>query len=521
MSAASDTAPDDQSVTFDTAGLSFASGEARPFGDPTPAGSPGLLASDAGPGLRPSQTEYSSLLDGDVSGSGDASQAGQKFSDVYDFESDLQERLDATSTIFNDENIVPSDSTLRVAEGVARMRFSVFNLVNTIVGGGLLSLLFAMRLLGIVLGPMALAVVCVGSIFSLHLLTECGELALLKSRASYSVLARLALGRIGLLYSDICMILSCFGVATSYLVIFGDTIAPLIASSDPTSGGMSFTTTHRMLVGCALLVVLPLSSLRHLNALRHFSLFAITASLFFIVCVVVRSVQEMVTVGFTDCATTTAGCPEYFNTNPSQMLSAIPLICFAFTCQMNFFSTYGEMKLPNTRRIHKVINRAMIVAISVYLVASVFGYLHFRADILSNILLNYPADDMLLLFGRIAIAIEILLGAPMAVHPLLATLDRLLFPDKEFSWTRRIISLLVVFSLAVTLAMTVADIGFLFGLTGATASTSIAFILPALFYIRLSSNQPLWKGKRLAALVLAVVGVALSIAATVATIMEK
>ena len=52
----------------------------------------------------------------------------------------------------------------------ATLKTSVFNLVSTVVGGGVLSLPFTFAIMGVVFGPLALVVSAIMSDFSIYLL---------------------------------------------------------------------------------------------------------------------------------------------------------------------------------------------------------------------------------------------------------------------------------------------------------------------------------------------------------------
>jgi len=55
------------------------------------------------------------------------------------------------------------------------VKSSIFNLVSTIIGGGVLSLPYAFKQTGLVLGAVILAIVACMSAYSAHLLVACGR----------------------------------------------------------------------------------------------------------------------------------------------------------------------------------------------------------------------------------------------------------------------------------------------------------------------------------------------------------
>lgn len=86
-------------------------------------------------------------------------------------------------------------------------------------------------------------------------------------------------------------------------------------------------------------------------------------------------------------------------------------------------------------------------------------------------------------------AFVIFFSFPLMAHPCTNTIDDLIFKGRKFSWIRRSIIVLGIVGLALLIATTVADVSFIFSLTGATASTAIGFILPAAFFIKLAPGK--------------------------------
>ena len=73
----------------------------------------------------------------------------------------------------------------------------------------------------------------------------------------------------------------------------------------------------------------------------------------------------------------------------------------AFTCQMNFFTVYGELYNSNPRRMSKVSFRAMTISLFLYGSMGFFGYINFRDQTMGNILLNFTTDDVVTIIARL------------------------------------------------------------------------------------------------------------------------
>jgi len=78
-------------------------------------------------------------------------------------------------------------------------------------------------------------------------------------------LATMSMGTFGRVLTDLCMIVACFGVMCSYMVINADMLTSLIAAWF----GIDTEGATRTFILCGMMVILvPLASVRHLNALR-------------------------------------------------------------------------------------------------------------------------------------------------------------------------------------------------------------------------------------------------------------
>jgi len=78
-------------------------------------------------------------------------------------------------------------------------------------------------------------------------------------------LATMSMGTFGRVWTDVCMIVACFGVMCSYMVINADMLTSLMAAWF----GIDGEGATRTYILCGMLgILVPLASVRHLNALR-------------------------------------------------------------------------------------------------------------------------------------------------------------------------------------------------------------------------------------------------------------
>jgi amino acid permease len=104
--------------------------------------------------------------------------------------------------------------------GHASWTSSVINLVNTIVGAGVLAMPSALSNMGILLGILVIVWSGLASGFGLYLQTRCARY-LDRGNASFFALSQITYPNAAVIF-DAAIAIKCFGVGVSYLIIIGD-----------------------------------------------------------------------------------------------------------------------------------------------------------------------------------------------------------------------------------------------------------------------------------------------------------
>jgi amino acid permease len=104
--------------------------------------------------------------------------------------------------------------------GQASWLSSVINLVNTIVGAGVLAMPSALSHMGLVLGILVIVWSGLASGFGLYLQTRCARY-LDRGSASFFALSQITYPNAAVIF-DAAIAIKCFGVGISYLIIIGD-----------------------------------------------------------------------------------------------------------------------------------------------------------------------------------------------------------------------------------------------------------------------------------------------------------
>lgn len=103
---------------------------------------------------------------------------------------------------------------------------SLCNLLNTIVGAGVLAMPFALSSTGIVGGIFILIISAVTSGFGLYFLAGCA-LKLKRGEASFHKITDMTFPSVSFLF-DAIIAIKCFGVTVTYLILIGDVMPQVV-----------------------------------------------------------------------------------------------------------------------------------------------------------------------------------------------------------------------------------------------------------------------------------------------------
>lgn len=184
------------------------------------------------------------------------------------------------------------------------------------------------------------------------------------------------------------------------------------------------------------------------------------------------------------------------------------------------FSILNEIRNNSPLSTTGVVFASNGSAASIYILVAITGYLSFGSNIAGNIVAQYT-PSVFSTIGRAAIVILVMFSYPLQVHPCRASVDAVskwrpqrrsqefapaggspsrnsllgnqgqkvpVRPKPEdMSELRFAIITTIIIILSYIVAMTVSSLDKVLAYVGSTGSTSISFILPGLFYYKISS----------------------------------
>ncbi|OQS00009.1 Amino Acid/Auxin Permease (AAAP) Family [Thraustotheca clavata] len=384
-----------------------------------------------------------------------------------------------------EESFVEKYITSRMQPG--SVKGSMFTLTISIVGAGVLALPYAVNQVGVLLG---IALILLGSFlayYALFLLVICSDIS---KAMSYMNLAHVCSGPKLAVFVQSVICTNLLGTAVGFFVASSELILLVVKPVDLYWGDsmMTHRDTRNALIGAlCLCFVYPLSLFRSLSSLRFSSLFSILCIVFLTITVVVKYFQ-FVKLGF---------APDFWyqwhhltmlNFAPDRLLTAIPLVVFAFTCHPNVLPIYLQLKRRSSPRMYKVARRSLGVASLVYLLLSTFAVFTFGDKTLPNFLENDYHQDAAIIAASIFLGVSIVITTPLYIHTLRNCINEIVW-ENDGGLVRHTFVTTALVGFAVTLALLATDIASVLGILGATTNPIICFIMPAYYVCKLGGSS--------------------------------
>ncbi|KAL6705671.1 hypothetical protein ACN47E_006460 [Coniothyrium glycines] len=393
------------------------------------------------------------------------------------------------------------------SHGQATWISSVINLANTILGAGLLAMPSALSKMGIFLGIFVIAWAGTTAGFGLYLQTRCARYVD-RGQVSFATLSQLTYPNLSIIF-DAAIAIKCFGVAVSYLIIIGDLMPGVVIGFAPGAAEITFLVDRQFWITAFMLIVIPLSFLRRLDSLKYTSVIALFSIAYLVVLVVGHYIR-----GDTIADRGTVRVFQW--AGPVSALAAFPVIVFAYTCHQNMFSILNEIADNSHFRTTSVIFASIGGACALYILTGITGYLSYGDNIRGNIVSMYPTSAASTI-GRLAIVILVMFSYPLQIHPCRASIDACLkwrprrhnqtegspsrntlmnntpkagsAQSREMSDLKFAVISTVLIIMSFITAMTVSSLEKVLAYVGSTGSTTISFILPGLFYYKISDPE--------------------------------
>lgn len=251
--------------------------------------------------------------------------------------------------------------------------------------------------------------------------------------------------------------------------------------------------------------MIPFSFLRRLDSLKYTSFVALVSIGYLVILVIAHSAMG-------DTRDQRGAVRGVTWQSPVATLASLPVIVFAYTCHQNMFAILNEMKNPAPAKTTSVVTASIGLAFTIYIVVAITGYASFGDNVADNIVGMYTPSTASTI-GKAAIVILVMFSYALQVHPCRASIDAVLkwrpsgrgrfsqasqqaplvpgakapARNDSISEARFATITTVIIILSYIVAITVESLSQVLAYVGSTGSTSISFILPGLFFYKISA----------------------------------
>jgi sodium-coupled neutral amino acid transporter 11 len=117
------------------------------------------------------------------------------------------------------------------------------------------------------------------------------------------------------------------------------------------------------------------------------------------------------------------------------------------------------------------------------------GFLVFGDATLGNVLNNFPSDNIMVNVARLCFGLNMLTTLPLEAFVCREVMITYWWPDEPFNLRRHVVISTGVVGAATAFSLLTCDLGAVFELVGATSAVAMAYILPPMCYIKLTTRS--------------------------------
>lgn len=417
-------------------------------------------------------------------------------------EGNIGKKQDCDLDIF----LPPFDSEKRCSSVVV----SIFNLVATIVGGGVLSMPLAFEKCGIVLATFLMVFSALATDRSLYLLCLCSRYT---GATSFGEVGGVAFGTWMECVVSMLLFIFLLFVLVAFMILVRDIWTPLV-------NGLFLSDVHENIVLFTILVLMsPFLTRRTLYALRFNCYFGFASAS--ILCAGIchhvwhdGSVSEV----------------KFLPSSTEDALYGFPIITLGFLSSFNILPVHSSLTQPTKKRLGYVLNGAIGCSTVITYIFGLAGYLYYGSLVKGNIINNLDElDDWVIMLGRLGYGTTLMLALAILTLPcrssILEVIDRLRGVKRTCDETatkcteskeslaeegspllrknedrKEVLlsasiplvhygSTFLIISMCFFVAVAVPGVDVVWNLCGSCMAFLLSFILPTTFYLRIHSQQ--------------------------------
>eukprot|EP00906_Rhabdomonas_costata_P001448 RCo002416 len=285
-----------------------------------------------------------------------------------------------------------------------------------------------------------------------------------------------------------------WGTLVAYFVVIADVVCPVMRfeldqaiqshSCGTLSDGrwwcspVSLLARREVVIVLSMLAVWPVCSQRHIRSVALSSHLGLLTMLTFVLFVGLRCFET----NFFAHLEIAPLWPADF----SEVIISLPVMAFAFSAQFNTFVIYAALKQRTPKRMKLVAHGSMNFAGAVYAILAVLAVVLFAGQVIEpNIISNFALRDFGFDVVRSLFGISIALTIPTACFEVVELCVRVFLPEgARPNFVQRVVLAAGILGSAAVVALVMPSLTAVLGLVGATATTTMSFVFPPAFYLK-------------------------------------
>ncbi|KAK1777009.1 transmembrane amino acid transporter protein-domain-containing protein [Copromyces sp. CBS 386.78] len=374
------------------------------------------------------------------------------------------------------------------------LRMAFMNMANSIIGAGIIGQPYAFKQAGLLSGLVLLVGLTVVVDWTIRLIVINSKLS---GANSFQGTVEKCFGRTGLIAISVAQWAFAFGGMVAFGVIVGDSIPNVLRAIWPSLKDEAVKGTlvgwlvgrQGVILVSTLAVSYPLALYRDIAMLAKASTLALVSMAVILITVLVQGglapAEDRGTLASWNLLIINDG-----------IFQAIGVISFAFVCHHNSLLIYGSLKTPTIDRFSLVTHISTGVSMIACLLMALVGFLTFGDRTLGNVLNNFPADNTMVNVARLCFGLNMLTTLPLEAFVCREVMLNYYFPGDPFNMNLHLLFTSSLVASAMVLSMITCDLGTVFELVGATSAAAMAYILPPLCYLKLTTKENVGGWKR-------------------------
>ncbi|OUM51038.1 hypothetical protein BVG19_g119 [[Candida] boidinii] len=387
-------------------------------------------------------------------------------------------------------------SFIATLAGKSGMKGAFFNMANSILGAGVIGQAYAIKNTGVATGLIVLVILTFLIDWTIRLIIINSKLA---GVTSYQNTVSKCFGTKGKIFISLVQGLFAYGGSMAFCVIIGDTIPHVLRSlfkeQIKDNEFLSFLLGRNTLIVLLIMgISYPLSLHRDISKLSKASGLALIGMLVIVGIVLFRSPFVP---------------SEYKGTISASnwiisggVFQGISVISFALVCHHNTSFIYNSMRDQSLDKFTKLTHIACAVSMIVCGIAGVSGYTYYGSKTKGNILNNFPSDDWVANIARFCFGLNMLTTFPLEIFVVREIIKDLILlykanvdstnnsdSSEELSPRYHFIITTVLCVSTMSVSLFTCNLGAILELVGATSACIMAYILPPLCFIKLTTER--------------------------------